>query len=110
MAVLTSEVCHYLYSYSLAQKLGSRADEKVTRRMRPADNVQQLQSCKAPYTRSFNMADCSTLSFYRPKDGKEDLGPHVYTIRNSSHSFHARVHGDLSVSIRLAFPYKCGSA
>ena len=39
-----------------------------------------------------------------------DLGPHGYTIRNSSYSFHARVHGDLSVSIRLAFPYECGSA
>ena len=50
------------------------------------------------------------LSFYRPKDGKEDLGPHAYAIRNSSYSFHARVHGDLSVSIRLPFPYECGSA
>ena len=50
------------------------------------------------------------LSFYRPKDDKEDLGPHAYTTRNSSHSFHERVHGDLSVSIRLAFPYECGSA
>ena len=48
--------------------------------------------------------------FYRPKDGKEDLGPHAYTIRNSSYGFHARVHGDLSVSIRLAFPYECGAA
>ena len=50
------------------------------------------------------------LSFHRPKDGKEDLGTHAYAIRSSSHSFHARVHGDLSVSIRLSFPYKCGSA
>ena len=49
-------------------------------------------------------------SFFRPEDGKEDLGPHAYTIRNSSYSFHERVHGDLSVSIRLAFPYECGSA
>ena len=32
------------------------------------------------------------------------------TIRKSSYSIHARVHGDLSVSIRLAFPYECGSA
>ena len=23
------------------------------------------------------------FSFYRPKDGMEDLGPHAYTIRNS---------------------------
>ena len=45
----------------------------------------------------------SILSFYRPKYGKEDLAPHAYATRNSSHSFHARVHGDLSVSIRLAF-------
>ena len=36
------------------------------------------------------------LSFYRPKDDKEDLGPHAYTIRNPSYSFHVRVHGDLS--------------
>ena len=50
------------------------------------------------------------LTFYRPKDGKEDLGPHGYAIRNSWFSFHARVHGDLSVSIRLASPYECGSA
>ena len=56
------------------------------------------------------------VPFYRPKeeDGKEDLGLHAYAIRNSSYilrsSFHARVHGDLSVSIRLAFPYECGSA
>ena len=48
----------------------------------------------------------SFLSIYRPKDGKEDLGPHAYTIRNSSYSFHARVYGDLSVSIPLAFPYE----
>ena len=50
------------------------------------------------------------LSFYRPKDGKEDLCPHGYSIRSSSYSFHARVHGDLSVSIRRAFPYECGAA
>ena len=48
---------------------------------------------------------------YRSKGDKEDLGPHACTIiRNSSYSFHARVHGDLSVSIRLDFPYECGSA
>ena len=35
------------------------------------------------------------LSFYPPKDGKEDLGPHACTIRISSCSFHERVHGDL---------------
>ena len=35
---------------------------------------------------------------------------HTIPVRNSSHSFHARVHGDLCVSIRLAFPYECGSA
>ena len=50
------------------------------------------------------------LSFHRPKDGKEDLGTLAYAIRNLLYSFHARVHGDLSVSIRLAFPYECGSA
>ena len=55
-------------------------------------------------------ADHIYLSFYRPKDGKADLDPHDYAIRNSSYSFHARVHGDLSVSIRLAFPYECGAA
>ena len=52
----------------------------------------------------------SSCTFFRPKDGKEDLGPHAYTTRNSSNSFHARVHGDLSVSIRLALPYECGAA
>ena len=46
----------------------------------------------------------------RPRDGKEDLGPHAYAIQISSYSFHARVQGDLSVSIRLAFPCECGSA
>ena len=51
-----------------------------------------------------------TFPFYRPKHGKEDLGPHAYTIRNPSHGFHARVHGDLSVSVRLACPYEYGSA
>ena len=50
------------------------------------------------------------VSFYRLKDSKEDLGTHACTIRNSSYSFHARVHGDLSVSIRLALQYECGSA
>ena len=33
----------------------------------------------------------------------------LYEIRQT-YSFHAHVHGDLSVSIRLAFPYECGSA
>ena len=54
------------------------------------------------------MTDGGVLSTGR-KTFKEDLGLHAYTIRNSSHSFHARVHGDLSVFIRLAFPYECGS-
>ena len=49
-------------------------------------------------------------SFYRQKDGKEDLCSHDYTVQTLSYSFHARVHSDLSVSIRLAFPYKCGAA
>ena len=58
----------------------------------------------------FRNCGSGSESFFRPEDGKEDLGPHAYTIRNSSYSFHERVHGDLSVSIRLAFPYECGSA
>ena len=53
---------------------------------------------------------CSFFSFFRPQDGKEDLGPHAYTTRNSSYSFHARVRGDLSVFIWLVFPYERGSA
>ena len=57
-----------------------------------------------------NEVTLSVLSFYRPKDGKEDLGPHAYTIRNSSCRLYARVYGDLSVSMRLASPYECGSA
>ena len=53
----------------------------------------------------------SFVAFFRPKDGKkEDISPHDYTIRNPSCSFHVRVYGDLSVSIRLAFPYECGAA
>ena len=67
----------------------------------------RLEGVKTPPDRVLIPA---LISFYRPKDDKEDLGPHAYTIRNSSYSFHARVHGDLSVSIRLAFPYECGSA
>ena len=51
-----------------------------------------------------------SFPFYRPKDGKEDLGTHAYGIRNSSYRFHARVHGDLSASIRLASPHECGFA
>ena len=49
----------------------------------------------------------AAVSVYRPKDGKEDLGLHACTIRNSSsyiyiYSFHARVHGDLSVGNTLS--------
>ena len=50
------------------------------------------------------------LSFYRPKDGKEDLDPHAHAYEIHHIDIHARVHGDLSVSIRLASPYKRGSA
>ena len=35
----------------------------------------------------------------------EYLGSHACTVGHSSDIFHARVHGDLSVSIRLAFPF-----
>ena len=52
----------------------------------------------------------SLISFYRPKDGKEDLGPHAYTTRKSSYTLHARVLGEFSISIRLASPYECGFA
>ena len=63
-----------------------------------------------PYSFRLSLEPARSLSLYRPKDDKEDLGPHCYSIRNSSYSFHTRVHGDRSVSMRLAFPYECGAA
>ena len=51
--------------------------------------------------------------FDRSKDGKEDLGPHAFTKRKLSYSFHARVHGDLSglhPATVVASPCECDSA
>ena len=83
---------------STAEAVGLPAGAAILEDPRPAAGAAGAAPTRAgflPHSR------CMLFFFYRPKDGKEDLGTHAYAIRNSSHSFHARVHGDFSVSIRL---------
>ena len=40
---------------------------------------------------------------------KADLGYYAYIVRLSPCDYHARSHGHFLISIRLAFPYECGS-